>query len=88
MFREKGNKSSGIDILVTGTDHPYYLKPPQKESMAHPDTDKNAACEPESGHLGFFREIHEPKQHHDKALYGSGQPAHLADGKFPRTFSA
>ncbi len=53
MFRETGS-ASGIDILVTGPNHPDYLKPPQRESLAHPHTVQGAACDPESTHLGFF----------------------------------
>ena len=45
---------SGIDILVTGPNHPDYLKAPQRESLADPHTDKDAACDPESKHLPFF----------------------------------
>ncbi|MFA5323990.1 MAG: hypothetical protein WC373_15060, partial [Smithella sp.] len=54
MFRGKGSASSGVDILVTGPNHPDYLKSPQKESLADPHTDQDAACDPESTHLGFF----------------------------------
>jgi len=54
MFRGNGPASSGIDILVTGPKHPDYLKQPQRESLADPHTDQDAACDPESGHLGFF----------------------------------
>jgi hypothetical protein len=53
MFRENGG-TSGVDILVTGPNHPDYLKPPKRESLADPDTDLDAACDPESTHLGFF----------------------------------
>ena len=54
MFRGNGSASSGVDILVTGPNHPDYLKPPQRESLADPHTDSDAACDPESTHLGFF----------------------------------
>ncbi|PKN36457.1 MAG: hypothetical protein CVU52_08780 [Deltaproteobacteria bacterium HGW-Deltaproteobacteria-10] len=54
MFRGAEGTSSGIDILVTGPNHPAYLNPPQKESLADPHTDKDSACDPESGRLGFF----------------------------------
>jgi hypothetical protein len=54
MFRGNGSPSSGVDILVTGPNHPDYLKPPQRESLADPHTDSDAACDPESTHLGFF----------------------------------
>ena len=53
MFRDNPT-GSGIDILVTGMNHPAYLKEPHPESFAHPDTDKNAACDPASTHLGYF----------------------------------
>ncbi|MGO9122971.1 MAG: alkaline phosphatase family protein [Desulfomonilaceae bacterium] len=53
MFR-KNPAGSGIDILVTGTNHPDYLKEPHRESFAHPATDKNAACDPASTRLGFW----------------------------------
>jgi predicted AlkP superfamily pyrophosphatase or phosphodiesterase len=54
MFRGNGSASSGVDILVTGPNHPDYLKPPQRESLADPHTDSDMACDPESTHLGFF----------------------------------
>jgi predicted AlkP superfamily pyrophosphatase or phosphodiesterase len=54
MFRGDDQTPSGIDILVTGPKHPDYLKAPQKESLADPPTDKDAACDPESGRLTFF----------------------------------
>ena len=50
-----GNRgASGVDILVTGPNHPDYLKPPKREGLADPHTDLDAACDPESTHLGFF----------------------------------
>jgi predicted AlkP superfamily pyrophosphatase or phosphodiesterase len=54
MFRGNGSAPSGVDILVTGPKHPDYLKPPQRESLADPHTDQDAACDPKSTHLGFF----------------------------------
>jgi predicted AlkP superfamily pyrophosphatase or phosphodiesterase len=54
MFRGDDCTPSGIDILVTGPRHPDYLKAPQQESLADPHTDKDAACDPESGRLDFF----------------------------------
>lgn len=51
MFRQDGS-ASGIDIMVTGTSHPAYLHPPKKGSFADPDTDEDAACDPESSRLG------------------------------------
>ncbi len=86
MFRGNGNKSSGIDILVTGTDHPYYLKPPQKESMAHPDTDTNAACEPESGHLGFFGKSMSPSNIMTRLFTGQGGQLTWQMENFPEHF--
>jgi hypothetical protein len=53
MFRQPAPES-GVDILVTGTDLPSYLQAPQKESFADPLTDKDPACDPESGSAGFF----------------------------------
>ena len=53
MFRGNGS-TSGVDILVTGPNHPDYLKPPKRESLADPHTDRDAACDPESTRLGFF----------------------------------
>ena len=53
MFRNNP-AGSGIDILVTGTNHPAYLKEPHRESFAHPATDRNAACDPASTHLGVW----------------------------------
>jgi predicted AlkP superfamily pyrophosphatase or phosphodiesterase len=54
MFRQK-EAGSGVDILVTGPDHPEYLQPPRRESLADPATDQDAACDPESGRPGFFK---------------------------------
>lgn len=54
MFLGNENISSGIDILVTGPNHPDYLQSPQKESFTDPNTDKDPACDPESKRLGFF----------------------------------
>jgi len=53
MFRMDGEKQV-VDILVTGPRHPDYLAPPQREKLADPHTDTDAACDPESGRLGFF----------------------------------
>ena len=53
MFRQPPGESA-VDILVTGTDFPRYLGPPQKESFADPLTDSDAGCDPESGSEGFF----------------------------------
>ncbi len=53
MFRSNP-AGSGIDILVTGVDHPDYLKAPHKESFAHPATATNAACGPASTRLGVW----------------------------------
>jgi len=53
MFRQKDGTSI-VDILVTGPNHPDYLAPPQKESLADPLTDTDAACDPESKRLGLF----------------------------------
>ncbi|MGD0278545.1 MAG: alkaline phosphatase family protein [Smithella sp.] len=86
MFRGNGDTLSGIDILVTGPDHPDYLKAPQKESFAHPDTDKNAACEPESGHLGFFGKSMSPSSVMTRLFTGQGGllTSHMED--FPDHF--
>jgi len=54
MFRHDGGGNTGVDLLVTGPDHPDYLQPPKSESLADPESDTDAACDPESGHLGFF----------------------------------
>lgn len=53
MFRQE-KPGMAVDILVTGPNHPDYLKPPKRESLADPGTDKDAACDPESGRLGVF----------------------------------
>lgn len=53
MFRSNGSES-GIDILVTGPNHPDYLEPPHRESLADPATDPDADCDPESGRKGYF----------------------------------
>lgn len=54
MFRQPGPESV-VDILVTGTNHPAYIAPPRKERFADPETDADAACDPESGHQDFFQ---------------------------------
>jgi hypothetical protein len=53
MFRQPVPESV-VDILVTGGDHPTYIAPPKKEHFADPFTDKDPACDPESGHLDYF----------------------------------
>ena len=53
MFRHK-NGGSIVDLLVTGLNHPEYLEPPQKSSLADPETDVDAYCDPESKRLGLF----------------------------------
>ena len=53
MFKQEESKS-GVDLIVTGMKYPQYLDPPQKENFADPQTDQDAACDPESGYLGFF----------------------------------
>lgn len=55
LFRQNGGRSP-VDILVTGSRHPDYLIPPQKETLADPDTDEDAVCDPESGRLGRLDE--------------------------------
>lgn len=54
MFHQEGNTRTGVDILVTGPNRPDYLQPPKREDLADPESDSDAACDPESGHLGFF----------------------------------
>jgi len=54
MFSHGGSAVSGIDILLTGSKYPDYINAPQKESFAHPDAVPETACDPASGHLGFF----------------------------------
>jgi predicted AlkP superfamily pyrophosphatase or phosphodiesterase len=46
MFRGDENTPSDIDILVTGPKHPEYLNDPQREILADPHTDEDAACDP------------------------------------------
>ncbi|HSR11702.1 MAG TPA: alkaline phosphatase family protein, partial [Thermodesulfobacteriota bacterium] len=53
MFRTEGSPPL-IDILATGPRHPEYLAEPERESLADPHTDADAACDPESTRLGFF----------------------------------
>ena len=53
MFRQPAGES-GVEIVVTGTHYPPYLRAPQKESFADPLTDTDGACDPESGSAGFF----------------------------------
>jgi hypothetical protein len=63
---------SGIDILVTGPNHPGYLKPPQRESLADPHTDKDAACDPESTHLPYFAASMMPSDTTTRLYTGQG----------------
>ncbi len=65
-------KAGGIDILVTGPQHPGYLKPPQRESLADPHTDQDAACDPESKHLGFFGGSMKPSSVMTRLYTGQG----------------
>ena len=53
MFRTSQGASI-VDILVTGTAHPEYIESPRKGSFADPNTDTDAACDPESKRLGLF----------------------------------
>jgi hypothetical protein len=53
MFRDQ-KPGTCVDILVTGPNHPDYLQPPKKESLSDPEGDTDAACDPESGHKGYF----------------------------------
>jgi hypothetical protein len=71
MFRQKG-AGSGVDILVTGPNHPEYLTPPQRESLADPHTDLDAACDPESTHLGFFGRSMRPSDVMTRLYAGQG----------------
>jgi hypothetical protein len=58
--------------LVTGPNHPDYLKPPQRESLADPLTDNDAACDPESTHLGFFGKSMRPSNVMTRLYTGQG----------------
>jgi len=53
MFRTREG-APVVDLLVTGPDHPEYLNPPARESLADPHTDADSACDPESGRMGLF----------------------------------
>ena len=53
MFRQPKHEA-GVDILVSGDNHPEYIPPPQKESFADPATDPDAACDPESKRMGIL----------------------------------
>ena len=43
-----------VSMTVTGTNYPEYLEAPKRQSFARPETDPDKACQPVSGHLGFF----------------------------------
>ena len=43
-----------MDLIVTGSSRPSYLKPPQKESFADPATDTDALCDPESTRMSLL----------------------------------
>jgi hypothetical protein len=53
MFRDQ-KPGTCVDILVTGPNHPDYILAPRRESLADPEGDGDAKCDPESGHQGFF----------------------------------
>lgn len=75
MFRKDGSPGFGIDILVTGPNHPDYLKPPEIERFAHPDTpelDDGDYCDPVSGHLGFFAGSMRPSNVMTRLYTGQG----------------
>jgi hypothetical protein len=54
MFRDQA-AGPGVDLIVTGPNHPGYLKSPQRERLADPRTDADAACDPESGRMPLFQ---------------------------------
>ncbi|MCX5851947.1 MAG: alkaline phosphatase family protein, partial [Deltaproteobacteria bacterium] len=86
MFRLNGTDQV-VDILVTGSEYPGYLQPPEREGFADPRTDRDAACDPESGRLGFFDGPMGPSDIMTRAYTGQGslltlQMEHFA-GHFP-----
>ena len=72
MFRGNGSASSGIDILVTGPEHPDYLKPPQRERLVAHHEDRNTICDPESTRLGFFGRSMKPSNIMTRLYTGQG----------------
>jgi predicted AlkP superfamily pyrophosphatase or phosphodiesterase len=72
MLRGDGSMPSGIDILVTGASHPDYLPVPPGESLVDPPTDADAACDPESSHLGFFGKNMNPSHVMTRLFTGQG----------------
>ncbi|MGD0209594.1 MAG: alkaline phosphatase family protein, partial [Desulfomonilia bacterium] len=85
MFRDNP-AGSGIDILVTGVNHPDYLKGPHSESFAHPATDKDAACDPASTHLGLFGGSMMPNDVMTRLYTGQGSLLTLQMEFFPNHF--
>ena len=71
MFRNQ-KPGTCVDILVTGPKHPDYLPPPTRESLADPETDTDKACDPESGHLGFFAGSLQPSSVMTRLYTGQG----------------
>jgi hypothetical protein len=71
MFKDQ-KPGSCVDILVTGPEHPDYLPPPKRESLADPKTDTDAACDPESGHQGFFAGSMQPSSVMTRMYTGQG----------------
>jgi predicted AlkP superfamily pyrophosphatase or phosphodiesterase len=71
MFR-KEKPGTCVDILVTGPRHPDYIKAPERESLADPENDRDASCDPESGHLGMFSGSMRPSRSWTRMYTGQG----------------
>jgi predicted AlkP superfamily pyrophosphatase or phosphodiesterase len=71
IFRDE-KPGSCVDILVTGPKHPDYLQPPRRESLADPEGDLDAKCDPESGHQGFFAGAMDPSTSWTRMYTGQG----------------
>lgn len=71
MFRtDSGNPA--VDLLVTGPNHPDYLISPQREKLADPHTDADAACDPESKRQGVFAGSMWPSESWTRMYTGQG----------------
>jgi hypothetical protein len=85
MFRDQ-KPGTCVDILVTGPKHPDYLQPPRRESLADPETDPDAACDPESKRLGFFAGSMSPSSSWTRLYTGQGTLLTLQMEHFAKHF--
>lgn len=85
MFRDE-KPGTCVDILVTGPKHPDYLQPPKRESLADPEGDPDAACDPEGGRQGFFAGSMDPSTSWTRMYTGQGSLLTLQMEHFAQHF--